>query len=933
MRTSNLVALLLLALQLQAEDLRGLVQFAGQPLPGAKVTAQKGTQSIVSRSQEDGSFHLEGLTPGEWKIEVSKQLFAAQTRTVTIPVASALEAWNIELLPAEQLQTLSQAAPTIVIPPPPPPAAPSKKPARPEPTAELAADSLMINGSSNNGAASPFAGFPAFGNNRRGPGSRYNGNFGLIANHSALDARNYSLTGQDTPKAQYSRFEGLFSFGGPIMIPKLLRRNGPNFVVNYQWTRNRNATVESALMPTEAERQGQLAGRPNTEFPNNQIPANRISPAASKLLELYPLPNFTSGTAYNYQTPLRRALHQDDLQTRISKQASRRDNLQGNFAWQSIRTDAPSIFQFLDTTRSRGFNAGAQWRHTFKPRFFVNTGLQFSSLSRGLNPFFSGNRNVAAEAGITGGDQSPEYWGPPSLSFSSGIASLRDGQYSRMRNQTLAYNADSFYNIGRHYLQFGVVHRQQQFNVVSQQDPRGSFAFTGQAAGDDFAGFLLGLADTSTISYGNADKYVRASGTDVFLNDDYRVNPGLTLNVGIRYEYSSPASEKYGRLSNLELSNYFANGRQAINLLPRPDRNNFAPRLGFSYRPFPASSIVLRGGYGVYYDTGIYSAIAFDMAQQAPFSRNIRAAGPLPITGGFPGTLSTNTYAVDPAFRVGYAQNWQFSIQRDLPFALQMTATYNGSKGTRARQQILPNTFPSGGQSSCVGCPSNFNYQTSNGNMRRNAGQIQLRRRLRSGFSGELSYTWAKAIDDAVVAQNWQDLGAEKARSNFDQRHLLTLQGQYTSGIRKNKFLRDWTVGTSLNAGSGLPLTPVFFAPLSGSGVTGTLRPDYTGQPLYLENQVRSLNPAAVARPQAGQWGNAGRNSINGPSQFAMSGSLARTFRGTDKVSLDLRVDATNILNTVTFPAWNAVAGNLQFGLPNTANPMRVIQTTFRARF
>jgi hypothetical protein len=932
-KTRSLLSLLLLALQLPAEDLRGLVQFAGQPLPGATVKAQRGTQLIVSRSQEDGSFRLEGLSPGEWKIEISKQLFAAQTRMLTIPAAATLEAWNIELLPVDQLQTLSQAAPKVVVPPPPPPVAVPQKPARPEPAAELAADSLMINGSANNGAASAFAGFPAFGNNRRGPGSRYNGNFGLIANHSALDARNYSLTGQNTPKAQYSRFEGLFSFGGPIMIPKLLRRNGPNFVLNYQWTRNRNATVESALMPTEAERAGNLASRPNVQFPNNQIPASLLSPSAQKLLELYPLPNFNSGSGFNYQMPLRRALHQDDLQFRISKQAARRDNVQGNFAWQSIRTDTPTVFQFLDTSKSQGFNAGAQWRHSFKPRFFINNGIQYSSLSRNLNPFFAGRRNIAAEAGITVGDQSPEYWGPPSLSFSSGIAGLRDAQYSRTRNQTVAVNSDAFYNIGRHYLQFGVTHRQQQFNSINQQDPRGSFAFTGQAAGDDLAGFLLGVADTSTISFGNADKYLRASGTDVFFNDDYRVNPGLTLNMGLRYEYSSPASEKFGRLSNLALSNNFATATQALNLLPRPDRNNFAPRFGFSWRPFPASSMVVRGGYGIYYDTGIYSAIAFDMAQQAPFSRNIRAAGPLPIAGGFAGQASTNTYAVDPGFRVGYAQNWQLSVQRDLPFALQMTATYNGSKGTRARQQILPNTFPLGGENLCAACPSNFNYQMSNGNMRRNAGLIQLRRRLRAGFSGELSYTWAKAIDDAVVAQNWQDLRAEKARSNFDQRHLLTLQGQYTTGIRKSKVFRDWTIGTSLNAGSGLPLTPVFFAPLSGSGVTGTLRPDFTGQPLYIDGQVRSLNPSAVARPQAGRWGNAGRNSINGPSQFAMNASLARTFRGTDKVSLDLRVDAANVLNTATFPSWNTVAGNQQFGLPNTANPMRVIQTTFRARF
>lgn len=947
MRTRDCLALLLLALQLHAEDLRGRVLFAGQPLPGVSVVAQKDGQRRVARSNEDGSFVLSDLAPGEWQVEWSKQIFAKRSQVLQVPLAAPLEPLSLELLPVAELEKMASQAPVVVQPKV--AEAPAKAASVPTEVAERAADSLLINGSANNGAASPFAGFPAFGNNRRGARSQYNGNLGLIVNHSALDARNYSLTGQDTPKASYSRWEGLLNFGGPIRIPKLLQRNGPNFVLNYQWTRNRNASVESALMPTEAERRGELSGRPQAfdpgngaPFPGNRIPASRLSPVAQRLLDLYPQPNFSAGAGFNYQTPLRRALHQDDLQTRVSKQVARRDNLQGSFAWQSVRSDTPSVFQFLDTGRSQGFNAGMQWRHSFQPRLFLTTGLQFSSLSRQLQPYFAGRRDVAGEAGLPAGDAEPEYWGPPSLSFASGMAGLRDGQYMRMRNQTVAYNVDGFYNVQRHFLQFGVTQRQLQFNAVQQQDPRGSYAFSGQAAGDDWAGFLLGWADTSAVAFGNADKYLRARGTELFINDDYRVHAGLTLNFGLRYEYSSPAREKYGRLANLELGPGLATARRVLGEGPRADRNNWAPRFGFSWRPLPANSLVVRGGYGIYYDTGIYSTIAFEMAQQAPFSRNIRAAGPLPLAGGWTGVASSNTYAVDPAFRVGYAQNWQLSLQRDLPWALQGTLTYNGSKGTRAQQQILPNTEPVGGSAACASCPSNFNYLMSNGNSRRHALQVQVRRRLRAGLAGELSYTWAKSLDDAMlggrnamplVAQNWQDLGAEKARSNFDQRHLLSVQGTYTVPMRRQRWLRDWTLGSSVQAGSGLPLTPVFFAPVGGSGVTGTLRPDYTGQELYQRGAVRSLNPAAVARPAAGRWGNAGRNSIGGPSQFVVNASVARTFRSGDKVSLDWRMDAANVLNTVTFPAWNTVAGNPLFGLPNTANPMRTIQSTLRARF
>jgi len=102
------------------------------------------------------------------------------------------------------------------------------------------------------------------------------------------------------------------------------------------------------------------------------------------------------------------------------------------------------------------------------------------------------------------------------------------------------------------------------------------------------------------------------------------------------------------------------------------------------------------------------------------------------------GNITANTFAIDPDFRTGYAQNWQASVQRDLPYAMQMVATYLGIKGTRSQQQFLPNTFPAGALNPCPTCPSGFAYLTSNGNSIRHAGMMQLRRRLRSGFTAEL---------------------------------------------------------------------------------------------------------------------------------------------------------------------------------------------------
>jgi hypothetical protein len=328
---------------------------------------------------------------------------------------------------------------------------------------------------------------------------------------------------------------------------------------------------------------------------------------------------------------------------------------------------------------------------------------------------------------------------------------------------------------------------------------------------------------------------------------------------------------------------------------------------------------------------------------------------PLTLANGFsaPANAATNTFAVDPNFRAGYAQNWQLSVQRDLPASLVMTATYLGVKGTRAQQQFLPQTYPSGAANPCPSCPSGYAYLASNGNSTRQSGQLQLRRRLHSGFTAQLNYTFSKSIDNAalggrgqgaaVIAQDWLNLSGERGLSNFDQRHLLNAQVQYTSGMGlrggtlidgwRGRLMKDWTATTNITAGSGLPLTPIWLAAVRGTGITGSIRPDYTGASLYEAPAGMFLNPAAVAAPATGQWGDAGRNSITGPAQFALNASLARTFRLAERVNADLRIDSTNALNTVTYTRWNVIATSSQFGLAAAANPMRSLQATLRVRF
>ena len=190
-----------------------------------------------------------------------------------------------------------------------------------------------------------------------------------------------------------------------------------------------------------------------------------------------------------------------------------------------------------------------------------------------------------------------------------------------------------------------------------------------------------------------------------------------------------------------------------------------------------------------------------------------------------------------------------------------------------------------------------------------------------------------------MIAQNWLDLSAERGPSSFDQRHQVTLQTQYSSGVGvkggallhgwKGTAFKGWTLISNITTGSGLPVSPIYSVAVVGTGVTGPLRPDTTGVPVQSASGGRHLNPAAYAAPKAGQWGTAGRNSIVGPSQFIMNASLGRTFAE----NLDFRFDSTNVLNQVTYPSWNTVISSAQFGLPVTANAMRSLQATLRWRF
>jgi trimeric autotransporter adhesin len=1003
-----------------AADFQGVVSFGGVPVPGVTVTVTLGGKKFVAVTDRQGFYSFPGLADGAGTIQIQMTGFSTVEQAVTIGPDSGMGKWELKLLSLEQMRTALKPVPSAGIavaqersepkktgeaakPQGPQPAAEAPPPPPSDETAQRAADGLLINGSVNNAATSQFSMAPRFGNTASGR-SLYTFMLNAVLDTSALDAKSYSLTGFDSPKPDTSQLTGGFSLQGPLKIPHVLR-NGPNIFLGYQRIQNSTAITTPGLMPDQAVRNGNFSQVADSEgetiyapttglsaaclsagvipglpFAGNIIPAACISPQAQALLKLYPLPNFDGNLQYNYQLPLITDTHSDAIKSNVNKTVGRNNQLSGTFAITSTRGSSTSLFDFVDTTNVLGISTTANWSHTFNAHLRMNNGYQFSRQSSRSTPYWQDRANISGLAGITGNNQDAMNWGPPTLSFASALTPLTDAQSSFNRNETNGVSSVVTWNRSPHNVTLGLLFRRQEFNYLAQANPRGTFTLTGASTagsavgtGVPFADFLIGIPDTSALAYGNADKYLRQSVYAAYLNDDWRVNPQLTVNAGLRWDYGSPATELKDRLVNLDVVSGFSavapvlassptgskTGQSYPSSLIWPDYRGLEPQIGVSWRPIPGSSMVVGAGYGIRYDTSVYQGITIQMAQQAPLSTSLTVQNsplcPLSLANGFNTcpTTTPQTFGVDPNYRVGYVQTWNLKVQRDLPGSLQMVATYLGVKGTRAAQLFLPNTYPAGGANPCSSCPTGFEYLTSNGNSTRQAGTIQLRRRLHSGFTATAVYTFSKAIDDAsalggqgaatqasaTIAQNWLDLNGERGLSTFDQRHLLTATMQYTTGMGmaggslmsgwRGRLYKEWTFQTQITAGSGLPQSPIDSS-VAVAGHSAFVRPNVTGAPLTASGRP---NPAAYSAPLAGQWGNARRDSIIGPNQFTLNAAMVRTFRLDPKFNLDLQFAAANALNHVTYTSWIPNITSTQFGLPASANTMRTLQTSLRLRF
>ena len=867
---------------------------------------------------------------------------------------------------------------------------------------------------------------------------------------SALNAAPYSLTGEPPENPAYLQNSFGGSVGGPLNIPHLYHGGSKTFYfINYNGKRAENPFDQFSTVPTALERQGNFsettytsgaaAGQPvkifvpgtATGYANNTVP--QINPAAAALLQSIPLPNLP-GSDQNFRYVTSANSDSDDLNLRLNHsfgaapvrgrrgggRNAPRNNLTLGFHYHGSGTAITNPFPSVGgSTSVRSFDIPVSYTRSIGKLTNIVRADFNRSRTRTQN-LYAFRDDITGALGITGVSQNPFDWGLPNLSFTN-FASLQDTTPQLGRPQTYTFSDNMIWNHGKHTARWGGDYRRVQVNTETSGNPRGSFIFTGlntsaivngQAAagtGYDFADFLLGLPQQTSEQFGQSDHF-HGNSWDLYAQDEWKMRANLTLNLGVRYEDVSPLTEENNRIANLDLSPGVLNpglGVPAVTpILPgqagpysgtlpaglvRPDRNNFAPRIGFAWKPF--SKTVVRGGYGINYNTGAYQTIAQQLALQPPFSTtatNIQAApGALTLQNGFPPpTGITNDYAANPFYRLGYVQIRNLDIQQQIRPTLLLNLDYTGTKGTDLDILEAPNRTVT---SIRIPGVQAFTYESSVADSEANAGSVRLRKRLAKGIAIGGIYTFSKSLDDASsigagatsgsntpglgaggtgarsggsgtsstggssssgtsnVAQNPFDLSAERGLSSFNQTHKFTADYLWelpfghdkrwlTGNTPLRAILGDWQWSGDWTIASGLPFTPRLLGNIENvnTGTNGTLRPDVVpGQSVSLAHPsiLEWFNPAAFVAPPAGQYGNARRNSIIGAGTKGFDMAFTKIVPLKESRVLEFRAQATNVFNIPNYSSVDTTVNSPTFGRVTAIGAMRQLTMTARFRF
>jgi hypothetical protein len=812
------------------------------------------------------------------------------------------------------------------------------------------------------------------------------------------------------------------TFGATIGAP--IRKDKTFVFYAYEGQRIRQQITALSTVPTATMLQGLFATQIYNPYTGAALAKNsngfydlktipQYSAAAAQLgqqiASYYPAPT-NSAASNNYVFSRTRVENMNEDSIRIDHTLTSKDSLMGSYNYFNDPAFEPSnslcgsstLPGFGCTSNVAAQLAVASWTRTLTPTM-LNT---FSVGYNRTNQFRQQEDNSATFPGLPGvfndpsitnnhGVPSTSVTGYTSLGSGTAIPSLRiDDHYQILNTFSWTHNAhtikagvdlltykDSFLivNSGRGTLSFNTASLQAVNQTSSKTwDHLGT---TGNALAD----LLLGLPYTSSRSP-NAPKFHQtAYYYQFFVQDDWKLTPHLTLNLGTRYEYDQPMFDAHNVLSNFNLATgtiQVAGQNGVSKFLYKPDFDNWGPRIGFAWQPYGNERTVLKGGYGISYNPPAYVNAFYTASTQAPFrnpqtftagtySANSALSKSIALSNPFPSALagtSSTAIGVEPNFRITNIQGWSLGVQQALTQSSFMEVTYYGSKGTKLPMSMQANqaNIPNSQASRPYPTFSNITYQISEGSSEYDSLQTKLQQNLKHGVSYLLAYTWGKSIDGAPglgstsqsssgTPQNSHNLAAERGLSDFDIRHRIVFSpvarlpfgkdsAYLTHGV-PGALAGGWEVASIFTYQSGRPFTVTNSASNNSGSFNNADRPNLIGNPnakidtrtgLSTHTPTDWFNTGAFTSAPAGQFGSAGRNIVAGPRNITIDATVSRSFTFADRVNMQLRLEGFNVLNHPNFqnPYSNSVAyGTSTFGTLLQANNNRELQGAVRFSF
>jgi hypothetical protein len=772
--------------------------------------------------------------------------------------------------------------------------------------------------------------------------------------NSFTDARNAFATAKP--------FQNLHNYGATFGGP--IRKNQTFLFADFDGARGVSAYLFSPNVPTAAMRQGDFTGQTALKNPftganpfngNAILPQSLSSQAIAAQSLFFPLPNYgpPSLTAANYRASFdgpevhrTEEARLDHNFTSDNQAFLRYENRKDDYEIPGARSPLPptTIGISANIRRVNFWTLGdvATLRPDLVNEFRAGIAILVSASSATFN-----GQSALDQIGIQG---LPDRGPVNSLPFFS-ISGYSNNNINLLSpvNDGHAQFADNLsWNRGRHSMKFGA---EQIDWFVNRYMPNnsgnpifGSYSFTGKFTGNAYADFLLGLPATVTREEPYVAQYNRSRDWAAYAQDDFKVTAHLTLMYGLRYEYNGPAYAGGGNIYSFDL----AAGKIVVpsqnsmryisalfpSTLPvetaaqtglgqplrKADKNNFAPRFGFSYRLDRRARTVLRGGWGIYYNhysenipgdlaAGPYAATTVSNNAIVNGEPLFTLANPF-ASPGAPGTLSLR--AVAPNLLNAYVQQYTLSLERELTRDMGLRVSYIGSKGTqlpyrRDVNQPLSSTQPFNNANRPYPLFGTINYADNGANSIYSALQAQAQRRFSRGLLFTSAWTWAKYLSDADDTDDFElnttiedTYSRRRDRGNMYSvpRHQWTTQALYDLPLGRGRLLGGWQLNTLLNLSTGNWFTPLISGPDPTNTNQTTLRPDIIMAPLPMPKTINQwFNPAAFATPANGQWGNAGRGIIEGPGYVLFNAGLQKTVRVERAGSIQLIASFQNILN------------------------------------